>query len=436
MKSKRLEALFVGFFYLVLQGLRLLHLSSLTGAFVHNLFYCVVLKKFATQGESRKLHLLLRKSFTYDGAAMIRWQRRVYESAPKVVRYTLRNVFARRYLINGLRRRKQDAIGQPIPSHILISVSTPDIGCNKECTHCYASGQQTAILPIEKFRKILDEQEQCGIYSVRLLGGEPFLYEGIWEIFSEYPNTTMQVATNGTRMTKENVSRLVELGNIFPIISLEGFEKNTDAIRGERSFSQVKQAMQNCKEQLLPFGVIVTVMRQNFREVTGEAFLKFLDSMRCVSIGYSCYVPMGEDTHPEWQLTMAESRQLDKTAELIYRKFAMMPIIGRNGTDRVNDCPAAREFIHYLPNGQVESCPFAQMADFRYNASTHTITEIMASPLFQKIREFNKLEIAGATPCQVGKLKSLGGMYAELGARPTSTSVTLPVFDFVQIGRR
>ena len=45
-------------------------------------------------------------------------------------------------------------------------------------------------------------------YFYTLLGGEPFLYEGLWDIFARHPDCYFQVITNGMFFTAENVARL------------------------------------------------------------------------------------------------------------------------------------------------------------------------------------------------------------------------------------
>jgi len=103
-------------------------------------------------------------------------------------------------------------------------------------TTCYASGRKDVELPPEVFRKILVEQEGLGVYTVMISGGEPFLYPYLWEIMREFPNTTFSVATNGTLLNKEMVDEMANLGNICLVFSIEGFEEETDAVRGKGVF--------------------------------------------------------------------------------------------------------------------------------------------------------------------------------------------------------
>lgn len=49
--------------------------------------------------------------------------------------------------------------------------------------------------------------------------------------------------TNGTLFNAELADKLQKLGNVVPMFSLEGFEKETDARRGAGTFNKVMEGM-------------------------------------------------------------------------------------------------------------------------------------------------------------------------------------------------
>jgi MoaA/NifB/PqqE/SkfB family radical SAM enzyme len=426
MKGKPLGFLLVTPLYVALRGLRLMFLSCRTGALAHNFIYYWLFRWFCTESESKKLMHMLQLTL-HGNIGVVEWQRRFYTACPQAVRHALKNVFVRRFVLGSMKRRKLAAEGSVVPALVMVSLNTPEAGCNLACSHCYAVGHNNAILPLVLAKKVIQEQEDLGIYNVRLLGGEPFLYKGIWEIFESFPQTSFYVATNATMLTEDVVNRLAGFGNVFPMISLEGFEQTTDAIRGQGVFAKTLLAMKLCKSARLPYSITATVTRSNRQEVTSPAFLQMLDEHRCVGIGFSCYVPIGRTPHPEWQISIQESKELDQVCGLIHNNFGMYPGIGRNGIGRVNDCSAAREYVHILPDGQVESCPFAQWATPELNIKDHTILEVMASPFFAGIRELNSYGIAGAAPCEAPKLASLRTAFTQLGAKPTTQPPTIQI---------
>lgn len=417
--NKLIDCALVTPIYLALCALRGIFLSCRAGAVMHNFIYFCFFSLAGSSPAQSKLKRLLKDSLT-KRSKFIEWQRRVYTSCPGAVRHALKQVFARRLLIEGRRRRKLEKKGYAIPQKIMISLNTPENGCNLACVNCYAAGYKNAVLPYATVEKIVAEQEKLGIRNVLLLGGEPFLYRGVWKLFRSFPHTSFYVATNGTLMDREAVARLAELGNVAPMISLEGFEAATDANRGKGAYRQIAAAMKHCGDFLLPYTVTITVTKENLCEVTSRRFLEFLDSLRCCGVSYSCYVPVGPKARPELALTAEESRELDRAFGFILENFAMHPAIGRNGTNRVGNCYAAREYIHVLPDGTVEPCPFARWSDPAFNLNRCSILEVTASPLFTGIRELNKIGVPGLTACRSAIFPSLQTMLTDLGAKPSN----------------
>jgi MoaA/NifB/PqqE/SkfB family radical SAM enzyme len=404
--------------YLLICAMRLMILASYPLARLHNLFfYCF--KLVANQPEHDRKFRLLGQSIWSDNRSVIDWQRRIYTSHREAWRRAVENLFVRRMLIGSTRRRRLARQGHVVPSVIAISLNTPDAGCNLTCSHCYAMGHEAHTMPYELLQKICAEQEALGMYQVHFLGGEPLLYKRIWDIVAEFPHTDFLMHTNATLLDEATVARIVERPNLYPMVSLEGFEEQTGRIRGEGVFQKVEAGMTLLKAARVPFMVTVTVTRQNIEEVSSDAFLDFISEHRAVGILYSCYVPVGRDPHPDWQISDEQSEQLDKLVDHISAHYPVMPSIGRNGTGRVTGCFAARQYFHVLPDGRVEACPFAQWASGEINMKTHTILEVTGSPFFSGVREVAGLGMPGVTPCRSSSEPALKEMFTALEAVET-----------------
>jgi len=59
--------------------------------------------------------------------------------------------------------------------------------------------------------------------------------------------------TNGTLIDKKMAKRMADLGNVVPQVSVEGFEKETDARRGKGVFKKILRAFENMREAGVPF---------------------------------------------------------------------------------------------------------------------------------------------------------------------------------------
>jgi len=107
-------------------------------------------------------------------------------------------------------------------------------------------------------------------------GGEPFAYPHLFEIAEKHNDMAFMIYTNGTLITDEVADKIVELGNIAPAISLEGWKEQTDARRGEGVFDKVVSAMNRLHSRGALFGVSLTITRENYKEVTSDEFIEFL----------------------------------------------------------------------------------------------------------------------------------------------------------------
>jgi len=87
------------------------------------------------------------------------------------------------------------------------------------------------------------------------------------------------------------IEQLKEVGNIVPVISIEGWEKETDQRRGPGMFANVVKVMDTLKANGIPFGVSITYTRLNADTVTSDEFYDFLiDKEPCLD-GISCSCP-------------------------------------------------------------------------------------------------------------------------------------------------
>src|SRR3989338_8722334 len=284
MQGKLFEVFVVTPLYILLCAMRLLFLSSRIGTYIHGALYLGVLNILVKNPEHR------RKMFVFEravrGGKTVEWQRRLYTSNPNVVRHMLKNAFIRKLFLVSRRRNRLARQGHVIPTIVMVSPTTPEAGCNLACSTCYAMGHDRATsLPYEVFRKLAIEQEELGIYTILITGGEQFLYKHLWRILREFPHTHFYIATNGTMVTQRDVEEMASLGNVYPMFSLEGFEKQTDMVRGSGTFQKVLRSMKLCQSVRLPFGVTATVTTQNIDEVTSDEFLRMMDSYRCCGIG-------------------------------------------------------------------------------------------------------------------------------------------------------
>lgn len=418
-RTRRLgySALVVNVLFWLLVGLRWIFLSCRFGAFLHNVLYYIAWSLCRPSANDRRLVSVLLTTFWEGNHAAYEWQRRMYTTRTEVWQQHLRSSFVLKRFIGYFRRKRLQQGGHVVPTLLMVSVNSPGSGCNLSCAHCYASSHHDAILPIESFRKLLVEQEQLGIFSVMVSGGEPFMYDGILGLFQEFPDTMFQVFTNGTLVTEEIVGELAGLGNVALAFSLEGFREDTDQIRGRGVFDKVVRAMEVCKRQGLAFGVTVTVTKNNFSEVVSDRFMSFVELAGCGHANFSTYLATGSTPHEDWEIGPEQVEALDAFKERVRRFYAVFVTVGRNGTAGVTGCFAGREYLHILPSGLAEGCPFVHWADLQFNIRDNPILELTGSPLFQRLREITAQGVPGLVPCRAGRYNAMERFFGEVAIK-------------------
>ena len=82
------------------------------------------------------------------------------------------------------------------------------------------------------FHKLIREAKAMGNVFFGIVGGEPFMHPHLLDMLAEHPDCYFQIFTNGHFITDERAKRMRQLGNVTPLISVEGTEIVSDERRG------------------------------------------------------------------------------------------------------------------------------------------------------------------------------------------------------------
>jgi len=109
-------------------------------------------------------------------------------------------------------------------------------GCNLKCPMCpQSTGREKeflARLPLEEFRRIIDQAVPLGLKFVILSGsGEPLLHTGLEEAVAYLTQRDIAtlIYTNGTRLTPERFERLCQAGLTVCKVSCQGWDRESYA---------------------------------------------------------------------------------------------------------------------------------------------------------------------------------------------------------------
>ena len=122
--------------------------------------------------------------------------------------------------------------------------------CNGSCSHCFArSGiSRRFSLPVDLVKEIIVEGRDVGYRHLHITGGEPLLWESLFEVLDYgfgLGYETIFMNTNGTLLTKETSKRLADYGGSSISVSLDGPEDLHDRIRGKGSYMKAMRGIEN-----------------------------------------------------------------------------------------------------------------------------------------------------------------------------------------------
>jgi len=324
--------------------------------------------------------------------------RRVLEETNPHHRKTILSNFIVNQLLMGTNQRKafEREKGFYPPDAMLLS---PTMRCNLHCYGCYASNYSTQEdLPYSVMDRLVGECREMGIYLILITGGEPFLRKDLFNLFEKYSDCLFQVYTNGSLIDDKMIHRFVALGNVVPAISLEGFEKETDARRGKGRFEHLTHVMDGLRKASLFFAVSTTQTSQNTEVLTSDAFIDFLVEKGCILMWNFHYIPIGRD--PDLRL-MATPEQRNRMRERLIYFRATKPMLfvdfWNDGCLTQGCIAGGRKYFHVNAHGDVEPCVFCHFASD--NIKEKSLMEALNSPLFREIRSRQPFSENFFRPC-------------------------------------
>jgi MoaA/NifB/PqqE/SkfB family radical SAM enzyme len=303
--------------------------------------------------------------------------------SPALALFFARTALAqRRAAQKRLSREKQ---GVHIPPLLIASITGR---CNLNCKGCYAQSRRWANvkeLPISRWQEIIREAHELGISLVMIAGGEPLIRPEILDVTRRFPRIIFPLFTNGLLLDDRLVKELRRQRHVLPVISLEGFELETDERRGLGVYDRARQAIERLAGSDIFFGVSLTITRRNFGLLTSPEFFKTLHDAGARIFVYVEYTPIQEGTE-ELVLTREQKGELEARKLKLRAQYGGV-IIGFPGDEeQYGGCLAAgRGFIHVGPDGSLEPCPFAPYSDTNLRKST--LKDALKSELLRKIRD-------------------------------------------------
>jgi MoaA/NifB/PqqE/SkfB family radical SAM enzyme len=313
----------------------------------------------------------------------------------EAVKVSLKNPSQSLYFLQTVRNQKKSARrraalkkeGINVPPIMIFSITNR---CNLHCQGCYHQALRDtskAEMNEKQLESIMREARDLGVSFMVLAGGEPLMRKDILDMTGDLQDVIFFMFTNGLLISDDMAVRFKGQKNLIPLISLEGYDQDTDKRRGEGVFEHLRKVIDRLKKQGVFFGISLTVTHSNFDTVTNPKFIQNIINLGGKLLLFAEYTPAKEGTE-SWVIT--EEQRL-KLADLIQnwrnKNSALFVNVPGDEKDFGGCLSAGRGFVHVSAEGDLEPCPFAPYSDA--NLREKSLKEGLQSPFLQAIRECN-----------------------------------------------
>ena len=315
-------------------------------------------------------------------------------------------------------RECREKYGCNIPWAILMD---PTSACNLHCTGCWAAEYGDRLnLTYEQLDSIIRQGEELGVYMYVYAGGEPLVRKAdILRLCRAHPECAFLAFTNATLIDDAFADEMLEVKNLVPAISVEGYESDTDFRRGEGTFRRVREAMERLRARKLMFGVSCCYTRRNADVIGSEAYYDSIVEWGAKFAWFFTYMPVGCSAPTDLMATAEQRKFMYQQVRAFRKTKPLFTIDFWNDAEYVGGCIAGgRSYLHINAGGDVEPCAFIHYSDT--NIRDHTLLQALQAPLFMSYRDNQPFNGNMLRPCPaLDNPEKLAAMVDRTGAPST-----------------
>ncbi|MCB2307108.1 radical SAM protein [Clostridium estertheticum] len=306
-----------------------------------------------------------------------------------------------------------------IPFVMLIS---PSMRCPLHCVGCYAANySKDADIPPVEVERLIKEARELGIYWIVVLGGEPFYNDYLLDIYEKYDDMMFSPFTSGILITDEVADRIKECGNVFPMLSIEGFKEDTEARRGVGTYEKVMHAMELLKERGILFGVSTCVTRTNIDDVLSDEFTDMLIEKGSKISWYFMFMPVSAHPQFDMMLTPEQRIRLGRRTNEIRTTKPYFAIDFFNDAPHIGGCIAGKYYFHINSKEDAEPCVFAHFSTV--NLKGRPLIDAFRDPFFKELRHRQPYNKNMLRPCMmIDNTNVIKNVCKKVGAKPTDAA--------------
>jgi len=208
------------------------------------------------------------------------------------------------------------------------------------------------------------------------------------------------VFTNSTLINDRVADRIVEVGNVCPVISIEGGRESTDARRGAGTFDRIMAAFDRLRERGAMAAFSATATSKNIEDITSDEFADMMVEKGAFYGWYFLYMPVGRDPDLSLMPTAEQRVQLHKGVMHIRETRPILVADFWGDGPLTGGClSGGRKYLHINNKGDVEPCIFAHFAVD--NIKDKSLIDCLCSDFFKDLRRMAPYGKNVLLPCPI-----------------------------------
>jgi radical SAM protein with 4Fe4S-binding SPASM domain len=268
--------------------------------------------------------------------------------------------------------------------------------CNLQCPHCYVVPQNLRKeLSLEEIATILDILKEQGTLYVIFSGGEILTREDFFDIarYARKRGFALKLLTNGTLINERVADQIKDLHPLSVEISLYGSTSAThDRITAcPGSFKRTLKALRLLNQRSVRTIVKSLIMKGNAPEF--QRMKKLAQEIGSQFLYDTVIIPRLDGS-------MEPCRNRLDRKELYSLLYPEVQEKGGDGNPRENDlsCSAGLNVLSISPYGDVFPC--MAFKETGGNLTKNSLSEILHSPIFSKIRSITLSDLRECKRCE------------------------------------
>ncbi len=284
--------------------------------------------------------------------------------------------------------------------------------CNGRCRYCYLWKGKRKALELKHITDFLISVQELTTQDtiIDLTGGEATLRKDLPEIIQTCVTSGLipNLVTNGYRLADKNYAKqLCDSGLRHVAISLDGFQKSNDYLRGNGSYEKVIRALENLAEQHVHVVTTSVITSKNINELND--LIDWLEEKRYIN-GYNLQILTNyfgryrdkEEWYKKSELWPKDTRAIDtftKQLQTGLEKRKTIPSISASQVQFWNtylkdpgsfkkksdiECTIGNKFISFTPYGKIKFC---HVLDSVGSIINNDIKTILCSRMSQRRRK-------------------------------------------------